>query len=296
MADGQAPRRNRPVGLTRAMAVVDSTCRRDSGAAARQMFRAHLAFGCAEAASTRLARGLSPPLRDVQEGVDVLLVVEHGRADTDLGVVLPEGQPDIRVRELILEYRAVRTVVEGNDGGLIAGRREDLEALLGQAAVQTVRQGHRVLLDPVRSHVQQVVQRSGKLVDRREGGRGVAEFPGIGVNRVLVVGQPFIHHSPSQAVGLHHVHHRFPNVEGRHAEAAEEPLVRARGEEIDSGRTDVEIDHAHALHGVGIQVGAVGVRQVRQRLQILAVTVPVGYPRHGDQLRPVVHHLGEGIR
>ena len=38
-----------------------------------------------------------------------------------------------------------------------------------------------------------------------------------------------------------------------------------------------------------------GVSQVGQRLQILAVAVPVGNPRHGDQLRPVVHHLGEGF-
>ena len=38
------------------------------------------------------------------------------------------------------------------------------------------------------------------------------------------------------------------------------------------------------------------VSQVGQRLQILAVAVPVGYPRHGDQLRLFIHHFGKGLR
>ena len=157
-------------------------------------------------------------------------------------------------------------------------------------------QGDRVPFDVINAHVQQVVQGSGQLVDGPEGRGRVSEFPGVFINRVPVVGQPFVHHSPSQAIGPDHVHHVFPYIEGCDSVTAKQPLVRARGEEVDPGFLDVEVHHAYTLHRVRVQVTAVSMGQVRERLQVVPVAVAVGYPRHGDQFRLVIYHLGEGFR
>ena len=136
-----------------------------------------------------------------------------------------------------------------------------------------------------------------QLVDGTEGGRRVVEPLGGAEDLVAVIAQLALDVQGAVPVERNAIEQGPADVERRHAEAAQQPLVGAGGHEVDARGGDVDREHADGLHGIGIQIGAVGVGQVGQRPQVVAEAVLVRHPRHRHQAGPGVdrprHVVGE---
>src|SRR5262249_22180585 len=81
----------------------------------------------------------------------------------------------------------------------------------------------------------------------------------------------------------------FADVEEAETEVAHQPLVSRAGGEIDAAGADVDRDGTGRLDDVGVDVGAVGVREIAHRLEIVLEAVVHRYQRDLDQLRLAIH-------
>ena len=83
------------------------------------------------------------------------------------------------------------------------------------------------------------------------------------------------------------------HVKGRDSEACHKPLVSARGAEVDVLCANVNWPGADELDGVAIEVSAVRVCEIGERLHVVAVPAVVVDPRHRNEPRPAVDELLE---
>ena len=95
------------------------------------------------------------------------------------------------------------------------------------------------------------------------------------------------------AVGADAVQVLLAHVEGRDSESSEQPLERARAQEIRAGAGEVGLEGAQGLDGVDVDQRSPGVGELGESLQIVPVAVSIRDPGDGDETRAVVDSRSE---
>ena len=161
--------------------------------------------------------------------------------------------------------------------------------------MEAVGQTHGVPLDVLHADPEQVIEGRAQLVDRFKGQGRVPILSGVVMQPVAVPAKRLRHVEVPEAIGDHEIEEFFPDIKGGHAMPGKQPLVGSRGEEVDADLFHVQIQAPDPLDCVGVQVGALGVGQLGEGREVVAVAVLVGDPGHGDHPGASVDAIRERV-